>query len=626
MLHFPGSVEIPGERFSKYPTLPKQPAMLNESQQAEAQPSVSRYILSVVRDLAATKDIVQSTALALLKKFPHHHPMIGAARGIVISRILLSILFLQVPLALLYGAETGRISIRIVDDQGKLTPARAWVDSNSTRLFEPSHPATVTPYARDRSFSCDGVFTINVPIGESLVHVEKGKEYLAVDEPVSVRSGETVEKTITLRRWINMPAEGWYSADLHVHLGHDQPRILRQLSLADDVHLVPAFTYWLRGRGETWNEAWPDASFTTPIKVDDHHIITRNNLEIERINKASIPGGFLGATFLYQLNLPVTAEEYGEHFPTDAHLCRSARTHSPAAVFDCDKPSWAGTAISAALGTLDTVQVCHNHFHRNATIDGGWGMIGPLVDGESNGAEDDALFHRTNALYYRLLNCGFRLGVSGGSAIGVMPVATGQHRVYAKMDAVFSAESFWEAVKSGHSFATSGPMIDLSAGGRGIGSTLSRTSSVTDPISVRGTVRSTDALEALQIVHNGRVVASRDLSNLDQEEFLSATVLTDLIPTRSGWLIARALFRASDGRLRQAHTSPIYLSVDDKPTAFADDARYLLRWVDVLEKIARSHPDRFPTATANAGVMADYEHARSKYESILQDAIQLWGD
>lgn len=55
--------------------------MLSDSNQenftrlwTEAQPSVSRYIASVVRDHSVLKDIVQGTALVLLKKFPDYDP------------------------------------------------------------------------------------------------------------------------------------------------------------------------------------------------------------------------------------------------------------------------------------------------------------------------------------------------------------------------------------------------------------------------------------------------------------------------------------------------------------------------------------------------------------------------
>lgn len=533
---------------------------------------------------------------------------------------------LECELRILNAADTSRLLIRIVDENGETTPARGWVDSNGQRLFEPLIPETVTPYARDRSFSCDGVFTMDTDPGNAIVHIEKGKEYLPVDLPVEVIAGKTIERTIQLNRWIDMPSEGWYSADLHVHLGQDDPRILQQLTLADDVNLVPAFSYWLRGRGETWNAAWPDDSYTTPIEIDSRHLITRNNIEIERIDRNSIPGGTIGATFLFNLNQPVTAQQYGEHFPTDAALCRAAQVHSPDVVQDSDKPSWAETVIGAALGTLDTIQVCHNHYHRESTIPGGWGMIGPLAAGESNTAAGDGLFHRTNELYYRFLNCGFRLGVSGGSAIGVMPVPTGHHRVYAKIDGQLTADKFWESVKAGRSFATTGPMLTITADGQSMGATIKRSSKEVEPLIISATVRSIETLESLQIVHNGRVVASVNLQEKEPAQVLQEELNHKLLPHRSGWISARALFRAPDGLLRQAHTSPIYVSVDEKPVAFADDAEYMLRWINILADIARTHGDRFPSKVVQQEVLENYNEARTIYLKIIQNAQSHWGD
>lgn len=522
------------------------------------------------------------------------------------------------------------LTIRIVDAAGNAVAARAWIelDEAGQRFFTPEQPESVTVYAKDRSFSCDGEFTITLPPGKVTVHVEKGKEYTPVDLAVEIPPSGVVERVVTVSRWIDMPAEGWFSADLHVHLGNDSLSVLKQLALSDDVHFVPAFTYWLRGKkNELWSHRWPLGITADPIVVDEHHVITRNNIEIERINRDATPGGIPGATFLFNLRQPVTADRFGEYFPTDASLCREAKTHSPDVVFDSDKPSWAETVIGAALGTLDTIQLCHNHFHRDATISGGWGMIGPLAPGESNDAAGNGLFHRTNDLYYRFLNCGFPLGVSGGSAVGVMPVPTGFHRVYAKIDGPLTAEKMWQSIKAGRSFATTGPILTMTADGREIGDTIKRQSVDDQPVRLVTRVRSIEQLEALQIVHNGRILASRDLNDINPDQVLDETLQQELNPKRSGWIAARCLFRGPDGLLRQAHTSPIYFLVDEKAIAFQKDAEYMIQWIDVLEKIARDKTeiDRFPDSAAREGVLADYTEARGKYEQISRDAQHHWG-
>ena len=524
------------------------------------------------------------------------------------------------------GAAEGHVSVQVVDQNGEITPARAWVDVNGKRLFQPTQPDTATPYAKDKSFSCDGRFSMALPAGKATIHVEKGKEFLPVDVHVDVAAGQTFEQTIQIKRWINMPQQGWYSADLHVHFGHDDPRVLRQLALADDVHLIPAFTYWLRGRGESWNANWPGDDFTQPLVVDDRHIITRNNIEIERIDGKAGPGAEIGATFLFNLNQPVTAARYGEHFPSDAELCRVARMHSPKAVFDSDKPSWAESVIGVALGMLDTIQVCHNHYHRSKTLPGGWGMIGPLTVGESNAAAGDGLFHRTNSLYYRFLNCGFRLGVSGGSAIGVMPLPTGYNRLYARIDGRLTSDKLWAAINDGRTFATSGPMLTLTVDDSSIGDTVAITSNQSEAITVQTTVKASEQLESLEIIHDGRVVAFQALTKVTPDPLVDSELTWTVSPKRSGWIAARALFRAPDGFLRQAHTSPIYLSVDEKPVASKDDAKYMLSWVNRLATIAKTHADHFPDNHARQATLEIYAEARAKYEHVIQQALLHWGD
>ncbi len=523
-------------------------------------------------------------------------------------------------------SQEARLDVRIVNADGELTPARAWVNSGGSRLFEPHQPRGVTPYQQDQSFSCDGQFSMRLPPGEATIHVEKGKEFRPVDVVVPVSAGETIEQTVRLERWIDMPSLGWYSADMHLHLGFDNPSVLQQLALADDIHLVPSFTYWLRGAGETWHSQWPDETFAKPTQIDSQHFVTRNNIEIERIARDALPGGTVGATFLFNLNKPVTATRYGEHFPTDAALCREARLESPRAVFDSDKPSWAETVVGAALGELDTIQVCHNHYHRSRTLAGGYGMIGPLAPGESNAAVGDGLFHRTNSLYYRFLNCGFRLGVSGGSAIGVMPVPAGFHRVYAHVEGTLTVDGIWDAIRSGRSFATTGPMLFLTANDQPVGSSLDFDGSESAEVAVQVKVQAIEALESLELIHDGYLVASIDLRDRAPRPTLEADLNHRLSVQRSGWIAARAFYRAPDGLLRQAHTSPIYVSIGGKPTASADDARYMMRWIQHLRRIAETSADHFPDDEARLGVLANYAEAEGRYREILDEAQQHWGD
>ncbi|MFK7818967.1 MAG: alpha/beta fold hydrolase, partial [Planctomycetaceae bacterium] len=129
-------------------------------------------------------------------------------------------------------------------------------------------------------------------------------------------------------------------------------------------------------------------------------------------------------------------------------------------------------------------------------------------------------------------------------------------------------------------------------------------------------------------VHNGVVVKNVALRKERGKPAVSNELQFEVVPKRSGWVAARALYRAPDGLLRQAHTSPIYFAVDGKPIAFADDARYMLKWIEQLTALAADTPDRFPTEDAKQKVLETYAEAKLKYEDVISNSIQImkWRD
>src|SRR5436309_5958619 len=61
--------------------------------------------------------------------------------------------------------------------------------------------------------------------------------------------------------------------------------------------------------------------------------------------------------------------------------------------------------------------------------------------------------------YYALLNCGFRLRSSAGTANGVHPVPLGFSRVYVHLDEPFTYDAWMRGLSAGRSFVTTGPLI-----------------------------------------------------------------------------------------------------------------------------------------------------------------------
>lgn len=523
------------------------------------------------------------------------------------------------------GAETGDVSVTIYES-GSLVPqpCRAWVSVGDKRFFEPK-TKSCTPYAKDRSFTCNGYFTITVPAGKAMIHIEKGKEYRPVDKEVTIESNQTTYVKVNLERWINMSREGWYSADMHCHFGLDDPSVLKQLALADDINLEPILTLWNHQRTETSDDAWPNWSTGPSFHAGRRHIVTYRNQEIERIGGDVFES--TGALLMFGLNRPVKMPPGNSRYPCDVVLARMAKEASPDCIIDTDKPIWGENVVGVALGLFDSVQVCHNHYHREATLHMGWGMAKPItiIEDEPKEWGEDELFHRTNQTYYRFLNCGFKLAVTGGSAMGVMPVPLGYSRTYARLDGPLTEANYLKAIRAGRTFATSGPILILTANDLDCGERIRYRTSRSKPIQIKVELRSIQPVDSLELIADANVIKTIDLKNREVSPVLEESIILSYQPKRSGWIVARAIFKSPDGRLRQAHTSPVYITVDGKPTVSKADADVMIHWIDRLFEVSEQ-PGRYSNETERAEVQAIYNEARKKYTAIAWMAEHIWAD
>jgi len=570
----------------------------------------------------------------------------GTFRHILIWGVVLGLAAGSLPAR---EAPGGRLSVSIHESGSEaLLPCRAWVSIAGKRFFQPE-TETCTPYARDRSFSCDGAFIIEVPASpKATIHIERGKEYRPVDEELVVQPNQTTNVDITLERWVNLCKEGWYSADMHCHFGLGDLRVLKQLALADDINFEPLLTLWNHQTKLPAVGSWPDWPGGSSIQADATHVVTFRNQEIERIGGEAFES--TGALLMFGLTKPVEMPPGNSRYPCDAALGRAAKEASPDCVIDTDKPIWGENVVGVALGLFDSVQLCHNHYHREATAPIGWGMAGAEIEEEQkegpsttslrdklgtwpshpNGPDrvlggQDELFLRTNSTYYRFLNCGFRLAATGGSAMGVMPVPLGYSRTYAKLDGPLTEAGYLAAIHAGRTFATSGPMLILTADGLDCGSEIRCSANADKPIGIEAKLRSIHPIDSLEIISNGKVIKTINLKDRPSWPLLEESVVLAFEPHRSGWIAARAIFTGPDGHLRQAHTSPVYITVDGKPSASKTDAEFMIRWIDHLRQITEK-TGRYKTSEERLQVQALYQQARQKYQNIARQAEELWPD
>ncbi|MGH9675841.1 MAG: CehA/McbA family metallohydrolase, partial [Candidatus Acidiferrum sp.] len=159
--------------------------------------------------------------------------------------------------------------------------------------------------------------------------------------------------------------------------------------------------------------------------------------------------------------------------------------------------------------------------------------------------------------WYHLLDCGLRLPLVGGSGKDSNAVATGAVRTYARCppDAVITYAGWMDAVKTGHVFATNYPLLTMEVAGHEPGHVF--TGELTGrPMQIHVDARSTVPFDMVEVLFNGRIVASRQASGNRQ----SALLNVGFAPDAPGWLAARCWGneRLADGQLVFAHTSPVY--------------------------------------------------------------------
>jgi hypothetical protein len=222
----------------------------------------------------------------------------------------------------------------------------------------------------------------------------------------------------------------------------------------------------------------------------------------------------------------------------------------------------------------------------------------------------------TAAVWYRLLNSGFRLPAAAGTDamanFASLRGPVGLNRVYAQVpNGALNIGSWLSSLQQGHTFATNGPLLGFTLGGRPLGSELHLPPG-DNKVKFSGWLRSIVPVDHLEVICNGRVLRELKL-NEDRE---SADV-EDVIPvSQSGWCLLRAWSEKAEHPVLDAYpyatTSPIYVTVASSASKPAEDAAYFIAWIDRLIRDAKSNRD-WNTEAEKTSVLNMLEQARMVY-------------
>ena len=457
------------------------------------------------------------------------------------------------------------------------------------------------PFFRDH-FNCDGEVTLQLDGGLYEYTVERGPEYRRVRGKVTVVPGKETLRRVTLKRIVDLSQRGWWSGDLHIHR---QVADVSLLMRSEDLHVGPVLTVW--NQRNLWaRQPLPDKLLVEVERDRWMHILS---CEDER-------GG--GALLYFNLRQPLDFRGDGREYPSPLKHLDTARAR-PHVWIDIEKPFWWDVPTWVATGRIDSIGIANNHMCRSTVYPGeAWGrsrderrLPAPLGNG----------FY-SQELYYRLLNCGFRIPPSAGSASGVLPNPVGYNRVYVHLDGPLTYASWWKGLAAGRSFLTNGPLLLARANGRHPGSVFRVKAGDELLVDFDVELFGDDPIKALEVVVSGKVV-----QRIEAPPARGGVRLAQLALKESGWFLIRALSDVAH-TFRFASTAPYFVEAGEVPKRIhRSDVEFFMAWIKERMKRLSVNANRTigdvqqPENEAKLeSVLRPHQRALEVFEALLEEA------
>jgi len=451
-------------------------------------------------------------------------------------------------------------------------------------------------------------FTVRLPPGQYVLTAERGKEYHRERRDVTV-GAEPVEVSIRLRRWIDMGERGWFSGDTHTH------RTLAELPnvmLAEDLNVAFPLIDWVREafvppierRADSFSDPGP-----APIQVDPTHLIVPSNTEYEIFSVGKAPHT-LGAFFVLNHKTPL---DLG--VPPVGPV--AARAHREGALIELDKHNWPWSMALVPLMPVDLYELSNNHVWQTefAFRDFGEAPAAYMnVERDAKGFTERGWIEFGFQIYYALLDCGFRLRPTAGTASGVHPVPLRFGRVYARLDQSLSADAWLRALDVGRSFVTTGPMIFVTLNGHDPGHRFEQVETQPGEYRLGGSALSSLPLARIEVVVNGEVAQTLTPANRKTDRDAYESPIDAALPLDgSSWVAIRCFEDRPDHRVRFAHSGPFYVDVAGRPLRpRKGEVEYLIRRVDTqIQRSAGVIPEP---------ALEEYRSALRAYRTIAETA------
>jgi hypothetical protein len=527
------------------------------------------------------------------------------------------------------------LTLDVRDDDGKPVMASLIFRDGQGRVY-PSPSRRLAPdfFFHPQVYRQAGE-TVELPAGKYEVEYTRGPEYLPQTRSITVPPQKEHRETFTLKRWINLAKEHWYSGDHHVHAagcGHYEsptagvrPQDMWRHILGEDLDV---------GCVLSWGPCWYAQKLffegkTNALSTPDH--LMRYDVEV-----SGFPSSHCGHVCLLRLkedDYPGTSRI--EEWPSwDLPVLKWGKAQGGIVGF-----AHSATGLQTKDQSLPTYEVPKfdsigaNEYIMDVTHD--------AVDFIS--AADTPAPHELN-IWYHTLNCGYRAKISGETDFPcIYGERVGIGRVYVKLDdGKLDFDRWCEGVKLGRSYVSDGRshLIDFKVDDRGLGEQGGELK-LDAPKTVKVTARVAAYLPAEQTARAKAIQRSR----LDQKPYweverarIGASRKVPLEVVLNGFPAAKREIVA-DGTIQEvsfevpieksswlalriyptSHTNPIFVTVAGKPIrASKKSAEWCLKGVD--QCWSRKERNIRPAEIDDA--KAAYDAARQAYKKIMEEAAE----
>ncbi|QJW91148.1 CehA/McbA family metallohydrolase [Spirosoma taeanense] len=475
-------------------------------------------------------------------------------------------------------ARTSQLTVTLLDaSTDKPTPTRVRLTQNGRVVAKlPAEAVAVMyglwdhedgyAYQPDSSFYVAGRFQLNLPPGRYQLTLSKGNEYLRQEHELVVKQGVPLRKTFRLQRWVNMAAKGWYSTDGHIHLRRsprENPLILTWLQ-AEDVNVGA-----LLRMGDFWETYYPQYAYGQKGLHQQGNFLLTSGQEDPR------------------------TPELGHAFALGAadRVRRRDRYYLFDEVFDKIHQ------LGGLVGYAHQAETFHGY--RGLTLDGLRGKVDALELLQF--CVDEHPLHTEH--YYHFLDLGIPLTATAGSDFpwcgrdhGHGPpersARIGNARFYTYLNDSLTFANWRNAVQAGHTFVSSGPILDLRVNNALPGDRLNlkRGSGLTATVHAYGHANQVP-LDTLELISHGRVIGRVTAREAGQSAAHLTLTVTLSAVERGQWMAARC----TAGPGQAAHTTPVYVTIDgggfhnpETASRYLDLSEQYLR--EIEQEISKPNP------------------------------------